>query len=260
MPIAEARAIVAGGGNFPADGGPLETMVDLPGVGLKWVEIEPANIAALQARANTWTNQESANIEAAGAEDVHGATDGDGAGVTQVPAALAEAPPAPDALLSGNEGLLAQLKTFNNPLTTNTYTVGGVSHTVSYTRSAKGGIDFHTPTSAVRNDTGANVAGGWAAAHVDAANRTDILVTGASGTKYIDLLSGGKYIYPWASNRKARNIHFRAANRKHGVISDGQLNAGWTWHHEELPVGSMVPVRHEVHKRHAHNGGVHLWP
>ncbi len=147
--------------------------------------------------------------------------------------------------------LTAQLAAPFGGVSTNSYKVGltGKTHTVSYTRIGNGGINFNAPTS---------VTPAFGVPIQNTADKTNILFT-YKGTEYIDIKPKGKYVYTWAKNKKARSVHFRAANLKRGYAGSGQPYSGWTWHHQVAPRGEMVPVLTDVHKRHNHNGGVFLW-
>ena len=150
----------------------------------------------------------------------------------------------------GNSPIIQMAAPFGGT-STNTYHVGltGKTHTVSYNRISKGGIDFDSPAS-VAPPFGANIQ--------NTGDSVNILIN-YKGVDYINIKPKGKYVYTWAANKQARSLHFRAANLLKGYGGSGQPYGGWTWHHQLAPRGEMVPVLTDVHKRHNHNGGVFLW-
>lgn len=152
---------------------------------------------------------------------------------------------------SNQSGQVAQRKAPYGGCSTNSYKVGltGKTHTVSYLRDQKGGIDFSDPKS-VNPLFGEPIQKDFLA--------TNILHS-FNGIEYIDIKPNGMFVYTWEANKQARSLHFRAANLKRGIAGSGQPESGWTWHHQRAPRGEMVPVLTDVHKRHNHNGGVFLW-
>ncbi|MFN8697013.1 MAG: hypothetical protein ACK5YB_02400 [Burkholderiales bacterium] len=153
----------------------------------------------------------------------------------------------------GDEPIIQMAAPFGGT-STNTYHVVRTAntHTVSYNRIGKGGIDFDNP---------ASVAPPFGVSIQNNGDSVNILHK-YMGDDYINIKPKGKFVYTWIGNEKARSLHFRAANLLKGYGGSGQPYGGWTWHHQAPNVasrGTMVPVLTDVHKRHNHNGGVSLW-
>jgi hypothetical protein len=112
---------------------------------------------------------------------------------------------------------------------------------VSYTRDAKGSIDFGTPTAQTA----------WSNPMTGAV--VDLTSGSSSPTK--GLLQNGNEVGLKKANR---NQHFDIANRIVGNGLAGVSPPGRTWHHL-LTRFDMILVDRTVHREHGHNGGVLIW-